>query len=159
VKVYVSLPFLPLILSQSTCSRDSINLDHFKNVSACSPIDLRVLKAFLAKVEISAYIAMMTNTGGYFASTCKALRHASTVNRRTVLASEEAKVYNASSLRLRRDAVSFAGHLQRAHIHGVELYVMLTLVEHGLLCGKGADFTLGSPVHSTSSLMIWGGPL
>ena len=42
----------------------------------------------------------------------------------SVLASEEAKVYNASSLRLRRDAVPLAGHLQCANMHGVEFHVL-----------------------------------
>ena len=41
--------------------------------------------------------------------------------------------------------MSLAGHLQRANIHGVELHVLLTLVEHRLLRQVRADLHLGFP--------------
>jgi hypothetical protein len=55
------------------------------------------------------------------------------------------EVYDASSLSLRRDAVPVARHLQRANIHGVELHVLLSFVEHHLLRQDRADPHLGVP--------------
>ena len=75
VKLNVPLSFLPLFLCQTSGCRACIHLDRFKFVIALSPVGIRITEAVVAKIEIGADIAVMTNARGYLTSTRKALLH------------------------------------------------------------------------------------
>mmetsp|Transcript_10836 Transcript_10836/g.19689 ORF Transcript_10836/g.19689 Transcript_10836/m.19689 type:complete len:250 (-) Transcript_10836:1941-2690(-) len=73
VKLNIPLPFLPLFFCQTIIRFHLVHLDRVKCVVALSPIGLWISVAVVTKIEIRANAAMMTNSGRYLTSACKAL--------------------------------------------------------------------------------------